>query len=356
MKIKAILVTFALFLIIIPAMLGQNKNELIAFGKLKVEWGNLDSTRIRLYRDGKLIDTYHPSKNGKFEFQLVLNYDYMFWFEKKGYVTKKVSFNTLVPTAVTSDPEFIPFPDFDFYVTLFKSYPEVDTMFFQNPVGKIRYSADINDFDWDKDYTLQIIKRMEEIEKNIKEKHERAEKARKEKEKNKNKQKPKEEPEPQLAQESDENISPVSVTEKNTTGQKITNATPLKKTHTAETSVTKSTQPASLAPSNSNKPTDTNNKSTSIPANKPALKTATINQPANLSTVHRSEQTQGAGKKITRTKVTRGNVTLVYIKVEYSWGGPFYFIQDEVNAYRNISGIFYNKMISDNNNTVITDY
>jgi len=151
---------------------GQVVDYVVAYGKLKVEWGNTENTLITLYEDGEEIDDFAPEKNGKFQFSLELNHVYMFWFEKPGHVTKKVQFDTKVAESVTSDPEFIPFPDFDFNVTLFETYHDVDTMFFENPVGKIQYSASANDFDWDKDYTLEIQRSMEKIETEIREKHE----------------------------------------------------------------------------------------------------------------------------------------------------------------------------------------
>jgi hypothetical protein len=59
-------------------------------------------------------------------FNLLLNLTISTWFEKPDYVTKKVEFNTFVPKSVTSSPNFIPFQDFDFNLTLFEIYLEVD--------------------------------------------------------------------------------------------------------------------------------------------------------------------------------------------------------------------------------------
>jgi len=48
------------------------------------------------------------------------------------------------------------------------------------------------------------------------------------------------------------------------------------------------------------------------------------------------------GRTILKTKITRNKVTLIYVKVEYTWGGKFFFIEDEPGVFRNISEQFYN--------------
>jgi len=48
------------------------------------------------------------------------------------------------------------------------------------------------------------------------------------------------------------------------------------------------------------------------------------------------------GRTILKTNITRNKVTLIYVKVEYNWGGKFFFIEDEPGVYRNISEQFYN--------------
>jgi len=312
-------------------LLAQDADKVVAYGKLKIEWGANEQTKITLYQDGKEIDTYFTTDNGKFEFVLQLNHLYLFHFEKAGYVAKKVEFNTQVPAKVTSDPDFEPFQDFDFNVTLFKTYPEVDTMFFVNPVGKIRYEASINDFDYDKEYTLEIIKRMEEIEDQIKQKHE-------EDEKNKDKDikagtkedvVKKEEPMEKTNPEKEEN-------ERN-------NLNLTQQTEIQESTVTKESQSKVIPATDKNQSTVKNENITDEVMIEKS--TPSVSNSAQLEPNEQPLTLDSPGKTVTRISITQGNTSLVYIKVEYKWGGRFFFIQDEVNQYRNISESYYNLMV-----------
>ena len=58
------------------------------------------------------------------------------------------------------------------------------------------------------------------------------------------------------------------------------------------------------------------------------------------------DKTEAVGKTTTRNEITNNGVTLIYIKVEYTWGGKFFFIEDEPRVYRNISEQYYIKILS----------
>lgn len=447
-----------IFIILSSITLGlkaQDENYVLAYGKLKVEWGNTDNTTIVLYEDNKEIDDFRPQSNGKFQFSLELNHTYMFWFQKPGYVTKKVQFETMVPESVTSDPEFIPFPDFDFYVTLFESYPEVDTMFFTKPVGKIQYNNAINDFDWDKDYTLEIQRSMELIEKEITEKHEQkikddeekenqaaeaaiqAEKAKKEKERLaeeekeridkeekeakrlaaielERQQKVTKEKEKLAAQEKDTADKAKKDAEKQAVLDKaqeekeakevekqaslkkeqdekaqreaeelatknLAEADKVKKQAENDAALEKEAQIAAEKQARETKEKEeseliTNEVKTEteeplmtevipekevspekiqIIEDKPALAKQTNEIKPKPQRVKNAapQKTQVsnvevAGKTTTQTSITYNGITLIYIKVVYTWGGKYFFIQDEDKAFRNISENYYNTMIS----------
>jgi len=346
---------FFIFIVGPKYALAQSKDMVIAFGKLKIEWGNLDYTKITLLEDGKYLDKQNPPNNGKFEFGLELNHNYVFVFEKPNYVTKKVEFNTHVPEEVTSDPEFEPFPDFDFYVTLFQTYPEVDTMFFVNAVGKIMYNPSLKDFDWDKDYTLKIEKSLQEIEDKIKQKHNEEEKQANQKSKT-----PKEEPQvnstsvepektnppaeevetvntkpakqPDIAEEINQKSSPPPVVQ---TVLKDEKAAPVQE----EKQITKETKKQIINNEvKQNHITYTNPQTLPKPVNtKPKVYSAIIID-------KKTDVREYAGKSVTTVTITRGDIVTIYKKVNYSWGGQYYFIQDETNAYRNISESYFNSM------------
>jgi hypothetical protein len=309
----------------------QDKASVVAFGKLKVEWGNLDKTKITLYQDGTKLDNFYPTDNGKFQFSLQLNHQYLFWFEKPGYVTKKVDFNTQVPSEVTSDPDFEPFPDFDFYVTLFKIYPDVDTMFFVNPVGKIKYDSKLNDFDYDKEYNLEIQRHMDEIEEQIKQKHDKEVKEIEDAAKN------------PVEEEKKQEVTQIKVPESNL--EKKPDDIPAKESNQT---VNKEEPIKAEVPKNkvSEVPKEVELKK-SVPdvADVEKVNTQPDTFTANKIPQANVESSEIGGKKITRTAITSKDITLIYVKVEYKWGGRFFFIEEEPNQYRNISEVYYNLML-----------
>lgn len=309
----------------------QDNDKVVAFGKLKIEWGENENAKITLYQDGKKVDNFYTKNNGKFEFILQLNHQYTFWFEKSGYVTKKVEFNTQVPDKVLKNPDFEPFPDFDFNVTLFKIYPDVDTMFFEKPVGKIQYNASLNDFDYDKDYNLEIIKQMEEIEKKIKEKHEEAERVKNEKELAENNQNKTQKQNDVVVQ----NQNQTHVVNTSAPDTKI----PVSGNEVKVLQDTPKTEEIQETSGNSTR----KNETTEI-----ITKSNTLNNrdnPESQTNELSPQLVDIPGKTTTKTSITQGNITLIYIKVEYKWGGRYFFIQDEENQFRNISETYYNFMI-----------
>ncbi len=125
-------------------------------GRLKVEGAGLDGCRMVVLKDGQKHRTITSDLN-RFSLELELNSSYILSFEKDGFVTKKLSFDTKVPTGA-SPTGFTPF---DFVVSLFKQYDGVNTVVFNQPVGIIRYDQALGDFDYDTDYTKSIQSALE---------------------------------------------------------------------------------------------------------------------------------------------------------------------------------------------------
>lgn len=440
---------FSLFIILLFVninLFAQDEDKVVAYGKVKVEVGNLDNTKIVLYEDGKEIETFRPGlNNGKFDFILELGHQYQFYFSKRNYVTKIVNFNTNVPDEVLNSPDFEPFPDFDFYVTLFETYPEVDTMFFKNPVGKIQYSPKDFDFDWDKNYTLEIQRRMEQIEEDIRNKREQAEKDRErkakeaeekaiaeaeakeeaerqaklEKERLAQEQKDKEKAEKEAAkkaegqaklekEKAEQEAKEKELAEReaereaekqakeeadrlakeNKENQKLADEQAKKEAkdrEEAEKLAQKQAEEKKEAAELAQKQAEENAKgeeklaeqvvekaeeepeqprekeevvpktvatppNISVPkANEPQTTKPVVTRPAAYKPkIERTDvsKQEVAGKKVTRIEVQNGDITVVYLKVEYNWGGRFFFIQDEVDEFRNISESYFNIMTS----------
>jgi hypothetical protein len=177
--------------IIAPFGLALGQEAYIITGKLKVETGRLTQGKILVEKNGKKDKQFSAEGNGKFELKLDLNNNYVISFSQEGYVTKKISFDTHVP----KDREEFGFDPFDFQVIIFKQYDDISTVVFNQPVGQIRFDGEIDDFDYDKDYSKSILKEIEEVEKLVKKKEEEEEKKEKEREKEKKEEKEEEPPE-----------------------------------------------------------------------------------------------------------------------------------------------------------------
>ncbi len=125
-------------------------------GRLKTDEGGLDGARVIVYKNG---EKQRSINNGlsKFSLDLDLNADYILEFEKDGFVTKKLSFDTHAPAEAIANG----FTPFEFAVSLFKQYDDVSTVVFNQPVGMIRYDKNADDFDYDTDYTKSIQSALE---------------------------------------------------------------------------------------------------------------------------------------------------------------------------------------------------
>ncbi len=142
-------------------------------GRLKIDGGDLDGARMVVYKNGVKERVTNSGMN-KFSLELELNANYVLSFEKDGFVSKKLSFNTKVP-AEAAVKMFTPF---DFAVSLFKQYDDLNMVVFNQPVGIIRYEPGMGDFDYDTDYTksiqAQLQKAMADVERKQKEESQNA--------------------------------------------------------------------------------------------------------------------------------------------------------------------------------------
>ncbi|HQV51481.1 MAG: hypothetical protein IPI00_04575 [Flavobacteriales bacterium] len=127
-------------------------------GRIKIEGGDVQGSRAVVYKNGVKERTITTDLN-KFSVVMDVNSTYIISFEKNGYVSKKLSFNTTVPSdAPTKD--FLPF---DFAVSLFQQYDDINIVVFNQPVGIIRYEPSMGDFDYDTDYTKSIQSQLQAV-------------------------------------------------------------------------------------------------------------------------------------------------------------------------------------------------
>jgi len=136
----------------------QDDDVFFVFGKMKIESGNFDFSKIAIYKDGAKWKSIKGQKS--FEFKLEYNHQYIFSFEKRGYVSKKIKVDTRVSAELLEEG----FDPFQFYVNIFKQYEGVNTVVYNQPVGVIRYDETMDDFGYDTDYTKSIRSQLQKVE------------------------------------------------------------------------------------------------------------------------------------------------------------------------------------------------
>jgi hypothetical protein len=148
---------FVLAAMLLTNSLLQAQGRFTVNGRVKVDGSDLSGARAVVYKDGVKERTISTGL-AKFTLDLQLNANYIVSFEKDGYVAKKLSFNTHAPAEAAAKG----FTPFDFAVSLFKQYDDINMVVFNQPVGMIRYDATAGDFDYDTDYTRSIHSQLQE--------------------------------------------------------------------------------------------------------------------------------------------------------------------------------------------------
>jgi len=146
-----------MFLLLLAAATAQGQGKFTVHGRLKIEGGDLSNTRVVVYRNGVKEKTISENLS-KLSLDLALNSNYVFSFEKDGFVSKKLQFDTRLPSGAIAR-EYTPF---EFAVSLFKQYDDVNIVVFNQPVGMIRYEVSSGDFDYDTDYTKSIQSQLQQ--------------------------------------------------------------------------------------------------------------------------------------------------------------------------------------------------
>ncbi|MBK7752189.1 MAG: hypothetical protein IPI41_06155 [Flavobacteriales bacterium] len=165
-----------LVLLVCGPVLAQRKFTIT--GRVKVEGGGLENTRMVIYKNGEKDRTVNSGLS-KFVVDLDFNASYVMSFEKDGFVTKKLVFETKAPAEAVSNG----FAPFEFAVSLFKQYDDVNIVMFNQPVGIIRYEPEMDDFNYDTDYTKSIQSQLQEVMEQVVEKQKEEEEKNKELEK-----------------------------------------------------------------------------------------------------------------------------------------------------------------------------
>ncbi len=257
----------------------------IVFGKVSVTQGTVQGVEARLQSNNNTINLQVNDK-GDFKSNLQWNQNYLFIFSKKGFIAKSIRFSTELPGNVNKNT----IEPYQLLVELTPVMANVDTAFFENPVGFIRFDAQINDFDFDRDYSLKV-----------------------------------------------KYSNPV---QKKTSGNEKSNNVDTNQVRVKDHKTSKSKTTSAIV-ANDFKQTD--DFTTSEPFKRTCTRPKTLYAPDFPPLL--DEYPQGitreefavTGRKVTRVVLFENNYIKVLLKVKHDWGSTFYFINEAPDYYRGIS-------------------
>ncbi len=121
----------------------QGRGVFQVSGKIKVDQGMVDGTRIEVYRNGALLQNMAINRTGNFVVTLDLDQIYRFIILNDGYYSKSVEIDTHVPAEVCS--ENCIFPPYQLAILIYKNVPGVTES--KQQVGRISYNPKVDNFD-----------------------------------------------------------------------------------------------------------------------------------------------------------------------------------------------------------------
>ncbi|GEM_PF-2930313 len=244
------------------------------------------------------------SVNGAGQFYTTLDWNkvYHFKFSKPGYVSKIIEFSTKIPENIQQEA----IAPYQMSVRLFKEFQGVDTVFFNNPVAKIRFDNRLKDFEADRDYSLNVKYKIEQMRTGV-EKDKAASKSASRSSKFKN----------------NRNIKP------------------------------------------NEPPTETVKKNEGEIIQPPIKEESQVHLPREVYEVESLKNTYPEGEStevfelesrvVTRNIFMLDNQRVVMMKVVHNWGKTFYFIDEAPLGYRCISEEMYNYTIDKNRQLISKD-
>ena len=151
-----------LFTLIFLNVFAQEENGYVDIkGTVKFDRINVSGAKVILFEGTKQISSAITGISGRFNFKLDFQKNYTIEVSAPELVTKRISIDTKIPTT-----EYGVWP-YRFTTDLFEDFPGLDLTALKNPVTKIRYNADEEDFDSDAAYTELMKKEIDKILKQL---------------------------------------------------------------------------------------------------------------------------------------------------------------------------------------------
>lgn len=165
-RIASVPLILSLVLLLFPNVADSQNKEMPVLevgGKVRLDEGEMNDATIEVYNtdSNEIEQQLAVTETGKFDFQLPFQHKYRLIFKNDGSYPKALILNTIIPEKVLKrDPYF---PPIKIIVTLFKVVPEIDPSFSEKAVGKIFYSAKVDNFDSESYFNdMQIRQKIDE--------------------------------------------------------------------------------------------------------------------------------------------------------------------------------------------------
>lgn len=132
--------------------------------QMTIENGSFENSFVNVKKNGESIYSLPGEKN--LRLKLELNADYILSFSKNGYITKQIHVRTDIPEERVRgglDP-------YKIGVRLFKQYEGVNIVVYNQPVAFIRYLVDTDEMGYDVDYTKSILSDLQDAETKLEQK------------------------------------------------------------------------------------------------------------------------------------------------------------------------------------------
>ena len=131
------------FLFPITCYSQQVKNFFQVTGKVKVDQGVVDGTKVEVYRNEGMLQKLSVNRTGNFTVSVELGQVYRFLITNDNYYSKSIEIDSHVPLEVCK--EDCVFPPYQLSILLYKKVPGVSET--KQQTGRISYNAKIDNFD-----------------------------------------------------------------------------------------------------------------------------------------------------------------------------------------------------------------
>ena len=144
------------------AALAQDKKYTV-LGNIVADGGEKGEATVLVSKNGGAFKNYDTDENGHYELKLDFQTTYTFKFTQKGYLSKIITLNTAVPAERIKDAFY---PN-EINVSLLEDVPGVNSDILKQPVGKVAFDDDYNDFYFEDAYNKMMETKVAELKTEI---------------------------------------------------------------------------------------------------------------------------------------------------------------------------------------------